>query len=569
MSRPRQYQLLRLALTAAVLAGSDAVLWPASAAAQTEIEELPGTEDLTETIPPSDEGGENGESGQIVEHIGPAPEDEGSSERPLSGEASSADSSSRAQVSGYARQSLELVYGELMRKGRSAPQPTPTCEADPTPCLWRDTFISRTQLVLRGSYLAGRHFEATVSGLLSYTLHVAENAPQYSVGIVDLVRGELDTQLREAYLGFFWPAFELRVGQQRVAWGRADFQSPNDIINARDLRDPFLSENELRYLPTPVVRASVSSQVFSLEGVVSPFFVPDRTDLYGTNWSVIQRHTPSRYQEYLGAASLLVDPSIERALPPLLQQSERPLDNGKGAALGVRASATLPGVDLNAYYHYGYDSTPFVTIHPAFLLYLGESSFVPGDATAFQRVLELNNELGVGRAISARYVRRHHVGLDIATTLGPLALRLDTAYQSRRVFYQGDFNSFATPTVMGVASVEYQTGNMDELLLVEFLASHQLEAQPANVPPLLGYERTTTGLAGTLRWPLSDAWGIDLRGLVGLSPRTYAVQPALRYKPNDNFTLRLGAQHLSGETMSFGWYFGDNDTAFVQLRYAF
>lgn len=564
MSCQRQYQLLEVALTAALLAGSAAALWPTPAAAQDEIEQLDAdTEDLTETIPPSEESGES------VELIEPQSADTDGSELKTASAASNADSNSRAQVSGYARQSLELVYGELVRKGRRAATLGPTCEADPTPCLWRDTFISRTQLVLRGSYLAGRHFEATVSGMLGYTLHAAENAPQYSVGIVDLARGELDTQLREAYVGFFWPAVDLRIGQQRVAWGRADFQSPNDVINARDLRDPFLSENELRYLPTPVIRASLSGGVFTLEGVLSPFFVPDRFDLYGTNWSVVQRHAPSRYQEFLGAASLLVDSSVERQLPGVLQQSERPLDNGKGASGGLRAAAALPGVDLSAYYHYGYDSTPFVALHPAFFQYLGETTFLPGDATAFRRMLELSNELGVGSVISARYVRRHHAGFDLATTLGPLGLRLDTAYQTRRVFYQADFNSFASPTLLGVAAIEYQTGSLDEVVLLEFLASHQLEQRPAGALPLLGYERTTAGIAGTLRWPLSESWGLDLRGLVGLNPKTYVLLPALRYKANDSFSLRLGALVMSGEESSFGWYYGDNDTAFVQLRYAF
>jgi hypothetical protein len=473
------------------------------------------------------------------------------------------------QVSGYARQSLELVYGELSRESRNPADPQPPCPENPTPCLWHDAFISRTQLVLRASYLQARHFEATVSGMLGYTLHVAEKAQLYSRGQVDLARGELDAQLREAYVGFFWPAVDLRIGQQRVAWGRSDFQSPNDVINARDLRDPFLSENELRYLPTPVVRASITGGAFTLEGVVSPFFIPDRFDVYGTNWAAMQRQAYTKYQEFLGQSSLLVDQSIERELAPLFRQSERPLDNGKGASAGARVSAALPGIDLSAYYHYGYDSTPFVKIHPEFLQYVSRTTFTPGDLATLEPALDLINRLGPGVPVSARYVRRHHVGFDLATTLGPIGLRLDTAYENRRVFYQLDFNSFETPTLLGVLSLEYQTGSLNDIVLVEFLAQHQLHEQSPDAQPLLAYERTTTAVAGTLRWMLGDQWGIDVRGLVGITPRTYAVQPALRYKPNDSFMLRIGALLLNGAENSFGWYYGDNDTAFLQLRYAF
>jgi len=531
-------------------------------------EDSANSQDLTETIPPS--------GGDTVENS--SPEEPASAEAPAPEPAAEAPRSSadaRVQMSGYARQSLELVYGELSRQGRATSE-IPNCPE--APCLWRDAFLSHTQLVLRASYLQERHFEATVSGMLGYTLHVAEQAPAYSNGVVDLTRGDVEAQLREAYVGFFWPSVDLRIGQQRVAWGRADFQSPNDVINARDLRNPFLSENELRYLPTPVVRASVNAGTFTLEGVVSPFFIPDRFDVYGTNWAAIQRHAPSEYQEFLGAASLQVDPSIEREFAQLWRQTERPLDNGKGISAGVKLAASLGGVDLSGYYHYGFDSTPYVVLADDFRSYLDATNFMPANAAKLKPVLDLIDQLrDSGGPISARYLRRQHAGLDLATALGPVVFRLDAAYESRRVFYRVDFYSFASPTVLGVASLEYQTGSLDNVVLLEFLAQRMLDPLPevtnaegALVPvPLLAYERTSTALAGTLRWTLGDSWGIDLRGLVGIRPETYVLQPALRWKPNDSWTVRLGALILSGETASFGWYYGDNDTAFVQLRYAF
>jgi hypothetical protein len=538
---------------------------------ETPAQEGPGgstgdSEDLTETIPSSD--------GDVVESIEPenaSPEEVAPA--PADAPTQQSNPGTRVQLSGYARQSLELVYGELAREARPRPEEAPPCTTDPTPCLWRDVFLSRTQLVLRASYVQKRHFEATVSGLLGYTLHVAQRAHRYSAGIVDLTRGELDPQLREAYLGFFWPNVDLRIGQQRVAWGKADFQSPNDVINARDLRDPFFSETELRYLPTPVIRSSVSADAVTFEGVISPFFIPNRIDIYGSNWAAIQRRAPSRYQEFLGGASLLVDPSIERESAQLWQQSERPLDNGKGISAGARITANLRGTDLSAYYHYGYDSTPYVVLDPAFLQYLAETTFPPGDATPFARVPSLINELRPnGRPISARYLRRQHVGLDLATQLGPIVLRLDAAYESRRVFYRVNFNSFATPAALGVVTFEYMPGNDDDIILVEFLAQHLLHnpvRDPTTELPLLAYERTSTAVAATLRWTLGEGWGVDLRGLVGIRPETYALQPALRYKLGDSFTLRLGALILSGAERSFGWAYGDNDSAFVQLRYAF
>jgi hypothetical protein len=289
--------------------------------------------------------------------------------------------------------------------------------------------------------------------------------------------------------------------------------------------------------------------------------------VYGSNWAAIQRRAPEEYQQFVGTASVLADQSVERDVAKLLRQTERPGDNGKGASVGARLTASLSGVDVSAYYHYGYDSTPFVRLDPAFqgYLYDPDTDLTPGaPRTELAPLLELMDS-GV-EPISSRYVRRHHVGLDAATAFGPVIVRLDGAYQTRRVFYQLDLNSFATPTALGVLGLEYQTGNIDNVALVELLGARLMHSLPS---PLLGYRRTTAALAGTVRWMLGESWGLDVRALIGLRPKSHAVQPALRYKANDAFTLRLGVLALGGAPRSFGWYFGDNDTAFVQLRYAF
>jgi hypothetical protein len=454
---------------------------------------------------------------------------------------------------------MEVIYGEVARQNRNP-------GADQ---LWRDVFSSRTQLLVRASYLQERKFEATISGLFAYTLHVANRAPLYSVGVVDLTRGDVDSELREAYLGFFWPSVDLRVGQQRIAWGRSDFQSPNDVLNARDLRDPVLAETELRHLPTLALRSAFSAGPVTFEVVALPLFVPDRFDVYGSQWSLLQPRAPLPYQQYVGSTSLLVDPTMDRELAELWRQSELPPNNGKGAAAGARLSATFAGTDLNIYYHYGYDSTPFVTVDPTFQAYLFDPGTSLGvDTPAAEKLAPAVALLDRGvRPVSARYLRRHHVGLDLATTFGPLVARIDAAYQSRRVFYGVDLNSAATPTLMGVLGLEYQTGSMDDVVMVELIGTRLLQS-PGPVA-LLGYERMTTTIAGTLRFTLSEGWGVDLRSAIGIRPETYVVQPALRYMPDEAFSVKLGALFVSGAQDSFGWYFSDNDTAFLQLRYSF
>lgn len=519
--------------------------------------------DTTEQIPT--------ESGDVVETLQPDATESVHELSPAPAAEAATTPASRTQISGYVRQSLETNYGQLLREARAPAIPGGDV---PAPTLWRDVFLSRTQLALRGSYLKGRHFEATISGVLGYTLHVAKEAPQYSVDVISgargdlevkLTRGELDADLRDAYLGFFWPGVDLRIGQQRVAWGRTDFQSPNDVINARDLRDPLLGETELRYLPTPLVRASFSSGVVTFEGIVAPIFVPDRFDAYGSNWSALQERAPGQLLALVGRTSTVVDTSVERDLASLWRQTELPANDGKGAAAGARISASLSSTDLSAYYHYGYDSLPFVSASQTFLNYLRDTDLQTMGVAATLAPLLTELDSG-GRPLSARYLRRHHVGFDVSTILGAWTLRLDAAYQSQRVFYDANLLSVASPTLLGVAAVEYQTGSLDDVFILELLGARLLDAPATG---LLGYRRDSSAVAGTLRWTLVDSWGIDLRGVVGLAPQTYTLQPALQYKPNDAFSVRVGALVVSGERGSFGWYYGDNDTAFVQLRWGF
>jgi hypothetical protein len=260
-----------------------------------------------------------------------------------------------------------------------------------------------------------------------------------------------------------------------------------------------------------------------------------------------------------------VDSSVERDLARLWRQTELPANDGKGVAAGARISASLSSTDLSAYYHYGYDSLPFVSASPAFLDYLRDTDLQTMGVES--TLAPLLKELDSGRRpLSARYLRRHHVGFDVSTILGAWTLRLDAAYQSQRVFYDASLFSVASPTLLGVAAVEYQTGSLDDVFILEVLGARLLDAPETG---LLGYRRDSTAIAGTLRWTLIDSWGLDLRGVVGLAPQTYTLQPALQYKPNDALSVRVGALVVTGERGSFGWYYGDNDTAFVQLRWAF
>lgn len=465
-------------------------------------------------------------------------------------------SPNRTEVAGWARESSEWMLSPTgYRQGAPSPFDVP-----------HDRFISRTQLFVRASHVRGRWFEATVSGVLGYAFREQGPAGTEAFNGVNGQATTADSQadLRELYLGFFSTYVDFRIGQQRVAWGRADVQSPNDVLNARDTRDPILTEAELRHVPTPLIRADFDLGAVNVQLVGTPVFVPDVYDVYGTNWAAVQGDAPVPIKGLFGSVSPLFDPTKQRDYDALLHDTQRPAADWTAPSGGAKVSAVAGGVDFDFYYHYGFDSTPYVTLSPSFASFLATErfqNFRPSDLTPILQALETGTH-----PFSATYVRRHHIGLDIAGTAGLFAFRLDVGYDTQRVYYHTDLTSLSSPSFLGVASIEYQTGDIEKVVLLEGTYTRVVDTPDK---PLLGYDQDSVGVAGTFRWPIWEGWAFELRGLVGVVPVSLALQPALRWKLSDAFLLKAGAVLLAGEENSLGWYYRHNTSGFLQAKYSF
>jgi hypothetical protein len=518
------------------------------------------SEDIVETVidpaMPGDDAGDD-VTEVIAESTPSEQEDTASTTRgPGPGVVEGVRESSQTKVSGWARESFEFYPDDdgLARGDRADITHVP-----------RDRLISRTQLLIRASYQREKWFEASVSGALGMAIQIEGSGENLGfrewgsqgTGVL------LDANLREAFLGFYGRKFDLRLGQQRVAWGVADVLSPNDVVNARDLRDPFLAEPEMLRIPTPVVRGSAYWGAVTLELLFSPVFVPDRGSLYGRNWSAIQPDAPAEVRGLFATLARSVDPSVQENVNEALYQTRLPNRNGSGLSGGAKMAVHSRALDLNFYYHFGYDGMPYLWIDPALLGVLRATDFGQSGVAALAPILRAVD--GGFVPLYAEYVRRHHAGFDLVAEAGPFMLRIDAAYQSQRVFYRSDLASIASPAVLGVLSLDYQTGSVDKVFIVEWVYIRVIDTQGAT---LLAYEQDSYGAAAVLRWPLFSVFHLDVRSMVGIAPFFYVVQPALNAKVG-SFQIKLGALVLDGEPNSFGWYYRHNLAGFLQVRYGF
>ena len=461
---------------------------------------------------------------------------------------------SRFELAGWARQALEVG---LWKRSAGA--------GDPAPDLPYNQLVARTQLFLRARYSRANWFEANVSGALSYSVFEQQPLPErggFNGFNGQRTLGLLEPHLHELFVGFFSRRLDVRIGQQRLAWGNSDFASPNDVMNARDLRDPFLSEAELRYVPTFLLRADLDLGFASVQAVLEPVFTPDRYDVYGSNWAAIQPDAPRWASALVGIARGSIDPSLEQPAQRMLAATRYPASDFSQPVPGARFSWSAQGVDMSYYYQYGFDG-PLVAIDPALSGTLSRPGAGPAGLSDLQPLFAA---IDAGQEpLRVYYVRRHHVGLDVGTTLGQVALRVDAAYDSQRVFYRTDLNSALSPAFAGVVSVEYQTGHTDRQALLEALY-FRIMNPPAS--RLLVYERDTLAVAANFRWPLWRWFGVGLRALAYPKPRSLVMQPELETKLGA-WVISVGGLWLDGDAYSFGRHFQRNTEGYARVKVLF
>lgn len=412
-------------------------------------------------------------------------------------------------------------------------------------------------------YLRGSSFQAFVSGSLAYGARLDEGGAARGGGGQVVNPKNVEPTLREAYVGWFGEHVDVRFGQQRIAWGNSESISPNDVLNARDLRDRLMFDPELVNLPTPAARLDLEIGSLTFGLVAQPFFVPDRVSLYGDNWSLVQPDAPRAHRRVFGLTS------GDDSRTPIVD-TRPPKSITDGGSIGASVKFHSPKIDASFYWHWGLDRSPFVHLDPALRARMESADQAGLAAVAFEAAQRRG-------AFVVQYYRRHHVGFDASTTAGPFVLRADAAFDSASTFFTRDtLQSIARPNAQAVVGIERQTGNPKKVVALEAwylrLLGPEVPIVPAldqgNRGPLLFVDENNVGIAAIVRYPLFDDFVFETRAFFGAKPLWYTVRPEVGWETS-TFSLKAGALVLDGEPGSTGGYYARNDTAYVTARYTF
>jgi hypothetical protein len=430
-------------------------------------------------------------------------------------------------------------------------------------------------------YAHGGWFRAVVSGSISLAGFYQNNqASSGNPGSATDV-GRLDAIAREVYVGFTLGQLDLRIGQQRIVWGNSFAYGPNDILNGRDLRNPFLFDAEMIELPSPAVRADLDFGPGVVGLVFEPFIPSDRLDLYGTNWALVQADAPAAYRRLFGTLAQGNDRNTVQALQETLSGGALGGSNPVNASLGASLKLHFGGVDVSYYFNTGFDRQPAVYVDPAFQKQLESLDPAQLNAGVLDAILNQSraSTKAIGGPLQVSYRRREHVGVDFQTTTGSFVLRGDAAYDSAKTFYAASsFNSSIRPAVQEVLGIEYQTGDIQKVIGLEAWSMQILSPEIHYVPALdqgtsgklLWYDDVTYGVSALVRWKFLDVGVVDLRSSIGVSPFWWSVRPEVGYQSEaSTFTVRGGLLVLDGTDGAFGDWYRRNTTAYVTSRVSF
>ena len=431
-------------------------------------------------------------------------------------------------------------------------------------------------------YSHGGWFRAVASGSISLAGYDSVNqASSTPIPGSAFDVQKLDAIAREVYVAFNVGRLDLRLGQQRIAWGNSDAYAPNDVLNGRDVRNPFLFDTEMLELPSPAVRADLDLGAGVLGLVFEPFVPSDRFDLYGTNWALVQADAPKAYRRLFGTLAQGNDRNTVQALQETLSGGALGGSNPVNLSLGASFKMHLGSVDVSYYFVTGFDRQPAVFVDPAFQSKLEQLNGDQLNGGVFDALLNQSraSTKNVGGPLQVSYRRRNHVGLDFQTTAGPLVLRGEGAYDSAKTFFSAaSLNASLRPAIQEVVGIEYQTGNIQKVIGFE-LWSMQISGPEIHYVPaleqgtagkLLWYDDIVYGASGLVRWTFMDVGIIDLRSTLGLGPFWWSVRPEIGYQSEDGgFTVRAGLFALDGDGGSLGDYYRRNTTAYVTSRVSF
>jgi len=428
-------------------------------------------------------------------------------------------------------------------------------------------------------------------------------------GIYDLDRAFQDISpaldFEEAYADVLLPSLDLRIGKQKVAWGKLDRTQPNDLINTLSYLDPILEEEAERKIGVPAVQGSYYfNSDFPLPEsrltvVWVPMYVPYRFPLarcdvqHGASHCDVERWFPpaavptTTFGIPAGLIPLgngMFNPPITVPLSFRVQNGSTPSLRVENSEVGVRYAALVQDADVAAYYFHGFDP------QPAFRL-TAEAVGDPDPNPA--NPLHVSNLSGA-TTLSPEYHQIDSGGADLAYALGRFTLRGEGAFITQRPFTRDlrvlitDPRSIAAEIAKALGGLARGAGRVPVELPASFVQRDSVEWGVGgdyvyegymvllqvnqtdvlrNHVDLLIKDVETRVLANVRKSFWADTLQTQLVAVHAIESDYTLVRPRLTYRVTDNLSAEVGYLFIAGRARSLIGQYRRNDEGWVRLEF--
>jgi hypothetical protein len=464
----------------------------------------------------------------------------------------------------------------------------------------RDTTHELTKQQLRvrlGASLADwLRFDSTTTG--THGGPVLSSDPSGIYNLNDVFQSKLwGVEFDELYFDFRLADLDVRVGKQKIAWGKLDRFQPTDVINPLTYNDPFVLDEAVRKIGIPALEASYY--------LPQDWGVPPESRLTMV-W--VPQYFPFRFPP----SQCVVENGISRCTlerwfppagvpnttfvipPPLVPQAiavpvgfrtvntDPPAFRLANSGIGLRFSALVSDVDVGGYFYHGFDAQPSFNLTADALGTPDPSSPVGVSNLSAQTTL------------TPHFQPMDLVGADFAYAFGNFTVRGEGAFLNDRAFsrdLRGLVNNplaLAPEIQKAIIALAAGAGRVPIALPSAFQVSDALEwgfggdylwegylillqvnqtDVLSNGVDLLISNVDTRLLANIRKNFFADTLRTQFVALYGIESDYTLLRPVVTYQLTDHLALQAGYIFLSGSSHSVVGQYKANKEAWFQAEY--
>ena len=345
----------------------------------------------------------------------------------------------------------------------------------------------------------------------------SSNTTDYTPATQDFYRTY--SEVKEAYFLYAGDAFDLRLGQQQIVWGKTDGLRLLDVVNPLDMREFLMDDFLDSRMGLMAARLNYYADIGGHEHEFEFVFIPDAKAAKfapnGSRWAYAMPTPPAGVSLSIGAGN---EPSFGLA----------------DAEAGMAWRSNLDGWDLSLNWFNGWKDTPAI-----------QQSFSSGILT-----------------LTPVYQRMNTVGGSASNAFGAWVVRTEIAINTNEILTTS-VAPVDTTTWNGALGLDHNANNW-------FISGQVFVRYIQNWDKTM-IEKENSGFI-TLSVStdyMNDKLKPEMIALISYSDGSTMIRPKVSYEFSDTVLGRVGVDMFSGDSIDFFGQFDNNDRVYTEIEYTF